>query len=84
MRKENKTMKEWLETHGIETRVKYLHKGSLKGCWSLYSPGIKWTEELTKKLDKLGFKDFDGRPLGRFSGNGGTFSVMVRHGGIKI
>lgn len=78
MRPENKTMKSYLEENGIEARVKYIRKGSLKGCWRLYNPDLRWTSELIKKLGELGFRDFDGRPLGQFSGNGGVFSVNAR------
>lgn len=34
--------------------------------------------ELHNKLNQLGFTSFDGRPLDKFSGNGGVFSVFVR------
>lgn len=78
MRPENQAMKDYLERHGIKARVKYIRKGSLKGCWSLYAPGVKWTEDLAKELAGLGFRDFDGRPLGKYSGNGGVFSIHAR------
>jgi hypothetical protein len=78
MRPENIAMKAYLQQHGIKARVKYVQKGSLRGTWQLYNPDMIWSEELTKKLGELGFRDFDGQPLGQFSGNGGVFSVNTR------
>jgi len=69
-------MQAFLLHHGIVCRAKYLPDGSMKHLWHLYGPG-KWTPELTAALTALGFTDFDRKPLGRFSGNGGTFSVSV-------
>ncbi len=74
----NHTMQDFLRQHGIDARVKRIDKGSLKHTWRLYNPSQKWDEELTRKLNDLGFRDHDGKPLGRFSGNGGAFSVCVR------
>lgn len=75
----NKAMQAELRKNGIEASCKFLHKGSLKGRWSLYNPNIKWfgNKELQKKFTDLGFLDFDGKPLSDFSGNGGGFSVCV-------
>ena len=78
MRNENVRMQNWLRSNGINARVKYLSSGSLKGSWRLSAPNEPWTEELVEKLSKLGFDGFDGRPLNRYSGNGGMFSVFVR------
>lgn len=77
-RLENKKMEDFLKSHRIIATAKYIHTGSLKGCWRLYNPNEKWSDELMKKLTDLGFSDFDGRPLNRFSGNGGFFSVFVK------
>lgn len=78
MREENKNMQNWLSSHGIKCRVKYLWAGSMKHTWRLYNPKIKWNEELSQKLTDLGFRDFDNKPLNEYSGNGGFFSVFVR------
>lgn len=78
LRPENKRMTDWLKRKGIDARVKYIWKGSLRGTWRLYNPRVEWTQELADKLNRLGFRDFDGKPLHQFSGNGGVFSVFVR------
>lgn len=78
MRDENARMQAFLAKHGIHARVKYIATGSLKGCWRLYDPTTRWTPELAQRLTDLGFADFDGRPLHKYSGNGGVFSVFVR------
>jgi hypothetical protein len=80
MRTENKNMISFLKQNGINTKVKvrYLWEGSMAGCWQIHSPGQSWTAELCEKFTALGFKDFDFTPLGKFSGNGGMFSVSVR------
>jgi len=62
----------------------FIWKGSLKGVWRISYSGKywehanKWTPEIGEKLTGLGFVDFDGKPLHRFSGNGGMFQVFVR------
>lgn len=71
-------MKDFLKSNGIDATPKYLPDGSLKRCWRLYNIETKWTQELADRLNALGFTDFDGEPLGPFSGNGGMFSVFVR------
>lgn len=81
MRDENKEMKRWLESNDIYARVKLIRSGSLAGCWRLYNPKMFWSELLADKLNKLGFTDFDGKPLGIYSGNGGFFSVFARKRG---
>lgn len=78
MRIENQRMVDFLASHGIRAQVKYIWNGSLKGTWRLYSPNVRWTMALASKLNSLGFKDFDGKPLHEYSGNGGLFSVFVR------
>lgn len=77
-RPENQRMQAFLAENGIDATPKYLPDGSLRGCWRLYNDAVSWSEELAGKLNALGFTDFDGKPLGRFSGNGGSFSVFVR------
>ena len=84
MRKENKEMKRYLSKNNIFARVKYLDGGSLAGRWRLYNPRQIWNEVLAEQLTNLGFTDFDGKPLGKFSGNGGLFSVFaLRKGEIN-
>jgi len=78
MREENKRMQEFLQSHGIKARAKYLDKGSMKHTWRLYNMDKRWTPTLQDKLTSLGFTDFDGRSLNEYSGNGGLFSVFVR------
>jgi len=97
MRPENKNMQDFLTDNGIpNVKVKYIWKGSMAGCWRV--TGVtnakkpkcfddkyqKWTPELIEKLTALNFRDFDGQPLGEFSGGGGAFSVFVRgHSELK-
>ena len=76
-RPENSRMQDFLKANGILATPKYLHDGSLRGCWRL-SSSEPWCIELANKLNALGFVDFDGKPLGQFSGNGGHFCVFVR------
>jgi len=78
MRPENKRMKQFLSEKDITADVKWIATGSLKRNWRLYNPDQKWTPELTKKLTELGFVGFDNKPLHKFSGNGGMFSVFVK------
>ena len=78
MKPENKRMQDYLQAHKIKATPKYLWKGSLKGCWRLYSKDQKWDLFLARQLGDLGFVDFDGRSLSQFSGNGGSFCVFVR------
>lgn len=87
MRPENKRMQDFLKVNGIDAVPWYIFKGSMKGCWRIYgkhgkgfSSDImdKWTPELAEKLNGIGFRGFDGRPLGQFSGNGGMFMTFVR------
>ena len=77
-RKENLRMQKFLAGKGFRVRVKRIHDGSMKGVWRIYGPGQRWTEGLAEVLNKLGFTDFDGKPLGIYSGNGGAFQVFVR------
>lgn len=77
-RPENVRMQNFLAANGIKATVKYLPDGSLRGCWRLSDTDQPWTMELAGKLNALGFTDFDLKPLGQFSGNGGVFSCFVR------
>ena len=85
----NKKMKEFLQANGIICEPHYIPDGSMRGTWRLTGRADrraklfddryqKWTPELEIKLDGLGFKDFDGKPLNQYSGNGGFFSIFVR------
>ena len=79
----NKQMQDFLKLNGIKAIPKRIDKGSLKGTWRLlgsphYHLCPAWTNELSTKLNNLGFVGFDGKPLGQFSGNGGKFCVFVR------
>lgn len=74
----NARMRAFLEQHNIQATPKYLFDGSLKGSWRLYNPDLKWSEELADSLNAIGFTDLWGKPLGRYSGNGGMFSVFAR------
>ena len=77
-RPENARMADFLAANGIDATPRYLFDGSLRGCWRLYNPATPWSTDLAVKLNDLGFTDYDGKPLGEFSGNGGTFMVFVR------
>ena len=87
MRPENKRMQGFLKANGVDAVPWYISKGSMRGCWRLYGKhgkGFgaesmdKWTPEIAEKLTSLGFRDFDGKQLGQFSGNGGMFCTFVR------
>jgi len=80
MRPENQKMKQYLKDNGINAMPKFIWDGSLRGTWRIYNHKMKWAENipLHEKMTSLGFKDFDNKPLGQFSGNGGLFSVFVR------
>jgi hypothetical protein len=78
MRPENKRMKEFLASNGIFANVKYIATGSLKRTWRLFNTNTQWTEDLAVKLNLLSFINYDNKPLGKYSGNGGRFSVFVR------
>lgn len=77
-RPENTRMQAFLASNGIDAVPKYLPDGSMAGCWRLYNRVQKWSLDLAARLNGLGFTDFDGQPLGEFSGNGGSFQVFVR------
>ena len=79
MRTENKQMQEFLASKGIKAVPKYLYKGSLKVTWILYGKDQKWTELLRSQFIGLGFLDYDGESLTKYSGNGGFFHVNVRY-----
>ena len=90
MKLENKQMRSFLKSNGIDAMPMYIKDGSLKGSWRLY--GLKgknsdgspiyqnWVDnyELQNKLNELGFTDLWGKPLSNSSGNGGVFSIFVR------
>ena len=78
MLQHNKKMQDVLKKYGIECTPKYLFNGSLKKCWRLYNKKSQWTDQLIESLSLLGFKDFSGDVLTKFSGNGGKFSVFVK------
>ena len=87
MRPENKRMQDFLENHQIsDVTPKYISTGSLKGCWRLCrrvkvqgkTIFFKWGSTDAEQLNGLGFTDFDGKPLGTYSGNGGSWQVFVR------
>uniref|UniRef100_A0A6M3LUX7 Uncharacterized protein n=1 Tax=viral metagenome TaxID=1070528 RepID=A0A6M3LUX7_9ZZZZ len=87
MRPENKRMQEFLRGNGINAVPWYIFKGSMKRTWRLYGKNgkgsdlsnyQKWTPDLAEKLNGLGFRDYDGKPLGLYSGNGGVFCIFVR------
>lgn len=78
MRAENVRMKNFLKCHGVVATPKWISTGSLKRCWRLYDYAQDWTIELAEALNNLGFSDFNHKPLGLYSGNGGRFSVFVR------
>mgnify|MGYP001594106348 CR=1 FL=1 len=79
-RPENEAMMTYLAGNGIRAKAKFLWDGSLKGTWRLSNLAVKWyeNEELISKLNNLGFKDFDGTLLDKFSGNGGVFQIFAR------
>lgn len=78
MLKHNAKMKQFLAKCDIDAMPKYYKNGSIKGCWRLYNRNQSWSKELIKQFTELGFKDFDGKPLHQYSGNGGGFQVFVR------
>jgi hypothetical protein len=72
-------MAEWLETQGVHVKkARFIWHGSLKTCWSLYDPAQRWSLELADKLNGLGFRGFDDKPLHRYSGNGGMLAVFAK------
>jgi hypothetical protein len=78
MRPENQRMKHFLEQHGIKATPRYIHKGSMRGCWMIYGKyEDKWSPALADKFNSLGFTDFMNRPFDEFSGNGGHFSIYA-------
>ena len=74
---ENKRMQTFLKQNGINAMPKYIATGSLKRTWRLYNLKQSWSMDLADKLTALGFNGLHG-PLGKYSGNGGLFSVFVR------
>lgn len=89
MLEHNQNMQNFLKRHGIDAVPFRIDKGSMRGTWRLVGKANrksenwhekyqKWTPELEAKLNGLGFLDYDGKTLHKFSGNGGTFCVFVR------
>lgn len=78
MRPENRAMVRFLADNGIIAQVKYIATGSLRGCWRISNIDQRWSIFMANRLNLLGFTNFDCKPLGEFSGNGGMFQVFVR------
>ncbi len=78
MLEHNRKMQAFLASHGIEVLPKYIPDGSLKGTWRLYNKSVKWSIFLANILNSIGFRDYNGKPLGIYSGNGGIFCIFVR------
>jgi len=75
-RPENQAMEDFLSTNGVKARAKYIWKGSMKRTWRIYGEQ-EWSESLREQFKGMGFADFDGRPLHRFSSNGGRLALFV-------
>ena len=84
----NKKIKQHLKENGINAIPKYIRRGSMDRCIRIYQKGkdeidgsnlIMWNDELIKKLTKLGFTDFDLKPLDKFSGHGGRFLIFTKN-----
>lgn len=79
----NARVEKFLADNGLPgVKAKWLPDGSLKHRFMLFlkfNPrmDVRWTEEHSEKMNALGFRDFDGRPLTGRSGNGGVFSLCV-------
>ena len=73
-------MQNILKESGIEAKAMFIWKGSMKGTWRLYKKNVSWWNNtgLHYKLAFLGFSDYDGDVLDKFSGNGGHFQIFVR------
>ena len=87
MKEENIKMMKFLKQNGIEAKVKYIFKGSLKNTWRIYNPSIPWTVELAEKLESLGFNGLHGKKFHRYiqdgkevsyEGNGGVLMIFAR------
>lgn len=76
-------MKGLLASKGIKATPKYIADGSLRGTWRIYDRNAQWRNNfgLWTKLMALGFTDYSGGPLDKFSGNGGLFSIFARYKG---
>ena len=72
----NKAMQAILRASGIDCIPKRLDKGSMRGTWRLHKRGLEWTEQLRQQFISLGFRDFDGQEISRYSSNG-TESLSV-------
>lgn len=72
-------MKAWLKENGIKVTPMYIKDGSMRGSWRLNGEGSWWDRpQLWEKFTSLGFVDYDGDKLDRYSGNGGQFSIFPR------
>ena len=79
MRRDNAAMAAYLAGHGLPgVRAKYISTGMLRGSWLLSKPRSRWTAELARKLNGLGFSDLDGQPLTERNCDGERFFVFVR------
>jgi len=78
MLQHNKKIQELFKKHGLKIKAKYIKAGSLRGCWRIYNLSINWNNDIAKKINRMGFVDFDRKPLGIFSGNGGVLSIFIR------
>ena len=77
-RLENKIMKDYLLRNDVNVKtVKHIKTGSMRNTIYLYAPGQEWTKDLRDKLTYLNFNDFEGKPLGLYSGNGKRFCLNV-------
>jgi len=79
MRPENKRMAEFLQIHGIKCNAKYIQTGSMAGCWRLWAKREVWGDDVKKKLDSLGFRDYDMNPLDYLAAEqDGSSCIFVR------
>lgn len=66
---------------GIKVNVCYIKKGTLKGNFRIQDKAnnVQWwgNDQLIQQFNDNGFVDFDEKPLTKFSGNGGSFSIFV-------
>lgn len=77
MKTENKNAQAYLLHHGIKCRAKYFPTGSVRG-WRFSDARTRWTDALRERLAALGFTNYNGEPLSKHSGNGGTFCIFCR------
>ncbi len=77
MRQENKNAQAFLLHHGIRCRAKYFPAGSIRG-WRFSDMATGWTDAIRERLTALGFTDYNGEPLSKYSGNGGMLCIFCR------